>query len=127
MLLRAVLFASLVLALWTVGRPALAMPAGLCDDRGATAIAPVPSFEAPDVAIRRARVGGSCADEKVPVHARVVPAHRVFTPPYGAAHYALSVAPFPLAAGAGEEISLDPCARRPISGVRCRVERPPRG
>jgi hypothetical protein len=127
MLVRLALFVSLVLALWTVGRPAMAMPAGLCDDRGASAIAQVPSFEAPDLAIRRAMAGGSCRDEKLPVHARIVPAHSAFPSLYGTAHYALSVDLFGLEAGPGEAISVDPGAWRPLSGVRGRVERPPRG
>ncbi len=127
MLVRLALFVSVVLALWTVGRPARAMPAGLCDDRGASAIAPVPSFEAPDVAVRRAAAGGSCRDEKLLVHARIVPAHSVFPSLYGTAHYALSVDRFGLGAGPGEAISLDPGAKRPLFGVRVRVERPPRG
>jgi hypothetical protein len=127
MLLRATLFASLVLALWTVVRSALAMPAGVCDDRGASAIAPAPSFEAPDVAIRRARAAASCGDREPNVRARIVPAHRVFAPAYGGLHYALSVSSFPFAPEAGERQQLGSHVNRPLPGVRWRVERPPRG
>jgi len=127
MVVRAALFASLVLALWTMGRSALAMPAGVCDDRGATAIAPAPSLEAPDVAIRRVRDGASCADRDVAGRERIVPAHRVFAPAWGAAHHALSAVPLPFAVAAGEKLPFASFLNRPLPGVRWRVERPPRG
>ncbi|MGA7124195.1 MAG: hypothetical protein WBY94_29100, partial [Polyangiaceae bacterium] len=126
MVVRAALFASLVLALWTIGRPAFAMPAGVCDDRGATAIAPAPPLEAPDVAIRQVRQGASCADQDLAGSERVVPAHRVFPLAYGAAHHALSAMALPLALDVGVKLRFWTFLNRPLAGVRCRVERPPR-
>ncbi len=58
--LRAALFAIVSIALWAVARPAYAMPAPFCDDRGATAIAQPPTLEAPDVAVQRARLSVPC-------------------------------------------------------------------
>ena len=73
--LRAVLFAIVTIALWTVARPAKAMPAGFCDDRGASAIAPDPLLEAPDVAIQRAHVALVCDGEEVQLGAVAAPGH----------------------------------------------------
>jgi hypothetical protein len=125
MLFRAALFASLVLALCVAGRSAFAMPAGVCDDRGATAIAPAPSLEAPDVAIRRARAVGSCGERELLARTRIAPARRVFAPPSAATCGALSVVTYPVA-GDGERLERFSRVSRPPWGVRWRVERPPR-
>lgn len=53
-----VAFAATMLVVLTLTRPAHAAPAPFCDDRGATALAAPPALEAPDEAIRRARVTG---------------------------------------------------------------------
>ena len=53
---RTAIFAGVMLALWTLGRPAHAATlAPFCDDRGATALAPPPALEAPDEAVRQGR------------------------------------------------------------------------
>src|SRR5947209_17163186 len=73
--LRAVLFGSVVLALWSLARPASAAIAPLCDDRGASAIAPPPLLQAPDdahnEAIERAHVAPSCTRGDLPLGASI--------------------------------------------------------
>jgi hypothetical protein len=126
--LRVALFASLVLTLWTFARPAAAMPAGLCDDRGATAIAPPPLLEAPDEAIQRARApASSCPGEDSEARAAIGPAHhRAPSPPTDAQHALPTsrvVLPSPAEHRRGPAAVVD----RPAPGVHSRVERPPRG
>jgi hypothetical protein len=124
--LRAALFASIVLALWTFGASAFAMPAGLCDDRGASAVAPPPSFEAPDVAIHRARLPLSCGDQRLPAYAQIAPAHRILAPGAGPADHALLPAVLPLASPGAEELPHRAPMTRSPPGISWRVERPPR-
>jgi hypothetical protein len=126
MVIRAALFASLVLALWTFGRSAFAMPAGLCDDRGASAIAPPPSFEAPDVAIQRAHAPFSCAGRKLPPYARILPTHRILSPPVASPDCALPATARSLAVPWVMKLDLDRRSKRPPAGISWRVERPPR-
>lgn len=124
---RAALFASFVIALWTFGRPALAMPAGLCDDRGASAIAPPPALEAPDDAIQRARLPALCTGAELPIRATIAPAHRGSPAPSADAVYALAPRTEPVAAAQGEELEAVPVANRFSRGFHWRIERPPRG
>jgi hypothetical protein len=126
MLPRAALLVSLMLALWTLARPALAMPAGLCDDRGASAIAPAPALEAPDVAIRRARVPTSCEGAELPVRATIAPAHRVLTQTWASPEQALPVGAVWLGAPERARVELVLRGNRPCRGIDSRVERPPR-
>jgi hypothetical protein len=60
---------------WVVARPAWAAgpSAALCDDRGASAIAPPPTFEATDDAIRQTLADG-CGAGAQSLFASVVPA-----------------------------------------------------
>jgi hypothetical protein len=116
-----------VLALWTLARPALAMPAGLCDDRGASAIAPAPALEAPEIAIRRARVPTVCEGADLPVRATIAPAHRLLVQTLGSADQALPVSRASLRGPVGDCAQLVPCATPSCREIRCRVERPPRG
>jgi hypothetical protein len=126
--LRAALFASLVLTLWTFARPAAAMPAGLCDDRGATAIAPPPSLEAPDEAIARARApASSCPCEGSEARAAIGPAHHRAPSPSPSAQSALPFSSVVLAPPAEHRLASAPVVDRPGRGVHSRVERPPRG
>jgi hypothetical protein len=125
--LRAALFASLVLAFWTVSRPAFAMPAGFCDDRGASAIAPPPSLEASDEAIARARLPAMCRGAELPIRATIVPFHHGFPVASASADYALPLRVTPVAAARGDLLELTYDGNRPSSGVRWRIERPPRG
>jgi hypothetical protein len=125
--LRAVLFAIVTIALWTVARPAQAMPAGFCDDRGASAIAPDPLLEAPDVAIQRARIAPTCDGEEVQLGAAVAPGHG--QPPIASA----SADPaLPAATPAVPPASFDLCTFAPVAqpradGVTSTLDRPPRG
>ncbi len=124
---RATIFAGVMLAVWTLGRPAHAATlAPFCDDRGATALAAQPALEAPDEAVRRAAAAPCDAD--APLFGLALgPAHRIL-------REVLTDAA-PAAAGAPAQLTpppLDapfaPVAREtpPQAGVRYRVERPPR-
>jgi|HubBroStandDraft_6_1064221.scaffolds.fasta_scaffold15261_2 hypothetical protein len=123
--LRAALFAALVLALWTLARPAHAAFAPFCDDRGATALAAPPAIEAPDEAIRRT-LASSCEHEKVEFGLSVR-AQRKSTAPLsdgsekGWQSQVSSSGPAP-----GEMLESVPVQPSPCIGVRVRVERPPR-
>jgi hypothetical protein len=128
--LRAALFAIVTIALWALARPAMAMPAGYCDDRGATAMAPAPVLEAPDVAVRQARAAQApapaCDGEDTTVGEAVVPGH-------GAAFFAAAQGEPALPSGAivvppasSESTSSAPEVARPSDGVTSGVDRPPR-
>jgi hypothetical protein len=123
---RAALFVGFVLALWALARPASAMPAGLCDDRGASAIAPAPSLEVPDVALMRTKAT-LCPLDGGPVRATVGPAHRVIAAFSGNSEQALLIGSVLLSPVAGERVELAPCANPILRGIRWRIERPPRG
>jgi hypothetical protein len=124
---RATIFAGVMLAFWTLGRPAHAATlAPFCDDRGATALAPQPALEATDEAVRRA--ADAPCDTDAPIFGLALgPAHRILSEvPADAAPAAIEspaqLAPAPL------DGSFAPVAREtpPQAGVRYRVERPPR-
>jgi hypothetical protein len=124
--LRAFLVSSLALALWTVSRPAHASPAPLCDDRGATAIAPPLALEAPEGAIERARTPVTCPGSDVPYGSTVDRGHRGMAGATTAAQPVLPASATGLVPPPG--VTVDPPARftDPPEGVRSRVERPPR-
>jgi hypothetical protein len=125
--LRAALFVSLVLALWSVSHPAAAAAAALCDDRGASVIAPPPPLEASDVAVERQRVENTCLGGRVlPLGARISPAPRGPSFAFSGAEQAVPVFPAMLARSAGTEVDFLPGTARAPAGVRWRVERPPR-
>ena len=124
---RAVLFLGFALAVWAFARPASAMPAGLCDDRGASAIAPPPALEVPDLEFVRARAAASCPGDEGPVRATIGPAHRVFKPFSASSDQTLPVAMTPSSPDPGERVEPAPHANRSLRGTRWRVERPPRG
>jgi hypothetical protein len=121
------LAASLALAVWTVARPAQATTAPFCDDRGASAMAPPPVLEAPDVGVQRAAVPASCPDEDV-LLGTTVRSGRVASAP-------LTVGGDPLllptqaktAVPPAESMTILPPVESPREGVRFRIERPPRG
>jgi hypothetical protein len=124
--LRAFLVSSLALALWTLSRPAHASPAPLCDDRGATAIAPPLALQAPEGAIERAHTPVACPGGDAPYGSTIARGHRAGT---GAATAAQPVLPpSQTALVPPPDATLDPPARftEPPDGVRPRVERPPR-
>ncbi|HEY8040131.1 MAG TPA: hypothetical protein VIF15_10075 [Polyangiaceae bacterium] len=125
--LRATLFAAVVLAMWTLSRPALAASAPLCDDRGASGMAPPPSLEAPDVAVQRARTPPSCDGLSAPLTATLTHTHHGLFASAAAAEHAVPVARTLLAPPGAELLEVAPPAARPRQGVRWRIERPPRG
>ena len=125
--LRAALSVGLMLALWTVSRPAAAaVPAGLCDDRGASAIAPPPSLEAPDEAIQRARAPLPCGGE-LESRVAVSPGHRGAGIAQNDGPSALRWVPIVWVEQGGTVIPFAEPAERRGLGVHFRVERPPRG
>jgi hypothetical protein len=124
---RAALFASLTLVLWMLARPAWAMPAGLCDDRGASAIASPPALEAPDGAIERARAQRPCGGDDVAGRATI--RHGRQSASAFAARRAGALPVFCIAVPSAPDQAAEPLrpAYRPTRcGVRLRVERPPR-
>ena len=123
--LRAASFAAVVLALWTMARPARAASAPFCDDRGATALAAPPALEAPGEAIRRAS-SSTCNHDKVELGLSVrAPRHRA-APPSDDTHHAWQPH-VRLPGPALDEVQEVAAARAsPCLGVRSRVERPPR-
>jgi hypothetical protein len=125
--LRAALSVGLMLALWTVSRPAAAaMPAGVCDDRGASAIAPPPALEAPDEAIQRARAPVSCGGE-LDSRVAVSPGHDRGSVPEQDAPSALPTEPVLLVVPESQPSRIA-CTSERLGGfgVHFRVERPPR-
>ncbi len=124
--LRAFLVSSLALALWTVSRPAHASQAPLCDDRGATAVAPPLALEAPEGAIERARTGVSCPGSDLPLGATIARGHRGSASAPTAAQPVLPASATAVVPPPG--VTLDPPSRftDPPEGVRFRIERPPR-
>jgi hypothetical protein len=124
--LRAVLFAIVTVALWTVSRPAHAAVAPMCDDRGASMIASPPTLQAPDAVL--AQGSRSCDGEDFLDGSAVAPGQAPRVVPASPGDPALvPVTPTVLppavlgAAPAWDSPWIDP------SGVRWRVERPPRG
>jgi hypothetical protein len=125
--LRVVLFVTLVLAVWTISHPASAAAAALCDDRGASVIAPPPPLEASDEAIQRERIPDECLAEGIlPLGARISPAPRGISFSFPSADQAVPIVPARLATSAGTESDFLPRTARAPTGVRSRVERPPR-
>ena len=115
-----------MLALWTVSRPAAAaVPAGLCDDRGASAVAPPPALEAPDEAIQRSRAPAPCGGE-LESRVAVSPGHRSVAFPDSDAPSALPSDPLHLVAPHGTPSAF--VAPPDMHGLVMpfRVERPPR-
>lgn len=125
---RTAIFVGVMLALWLVGRPAHAATfAPFCDDRGATALAPPPTLEATDEAVRR--TAAPPCDGEAPIFGLALqPAHRVVPTASAAATPAATTAPLPLLPSPldGPIAFVARETARP-AGVRYRVERPPRG
>jgi hypothetical protein len=130
-LLRAALFAGVVLLVWTVSRSASAAisdHAPFCDDRGASALAPAPALESPSDVIDRVRAASSCTLNDIDAIGRAfAPSHRSFETPASSYVPALWRAAPTVTAPPGEDLALDgPVTPTPIE-VHFRVERPPRG
>jgi hypothetical protein len=124
-MLRTALTASLVLTLWTVARPAFAMPAPLCDDRGASAIAVAPTLEADGGTVART-VSGSCGGDAAFLRVTIAPVHSGFTDHPSNDECARPLAGLHIVVPAGEVCSIARPSSRPLHGVTFRVERPPR-
>ena len=122
-LLLAALMTNLAVALSVWAHPALAMPAGFCDDRAASAIAPAPALQPPNQVLRQAPA--SCADE-LPALASIAPAHRVIVRSSAEAPPALLPVCPTLPSAQSSRLELAFALVSPAHGVRWRVERPPR-
>ena len=129
--LRVWLFACVAFALWAVALPARAASAPYCDDRGASALASPPVLQPPEEAMRAAlapRAPWACSFEEQLASGAVAHGHRTVAPAVSVADVASPSLPRDLAPANGDgllpEESDDDGAP---TGVRCRVERPPRG
>jgi hypothetical protein len=129
-LLRAAAFAIVTIVATIVmcafARPAMAMPAGYCDDRGATAIAPPPVLEAPDVAVRQARAASSCDGDDTRVGEAVAPGHAPASVAVGQGDPGLPTRAIALPPASSESTSPVPEVGRAADGVITSIERPPR-
>jgi hypothetical protein len=124
--LRAALFASIMLAVWSFARPALASSlAPFCDDRGATALAPPPALEVPDEALRQA-AAPPCAPDSPLFGLAFDHSHPRSSKTWPSQEPALGVTSIPVARPSGERLEFASHATSPPYGVRYRVERPPR-
>ncbi len=125
--LRYILVSSLTLVLWTFARPALAMPAPFCDDRGASGIAATPTLEAPDVAVQRARAAPACPGEDLPLGVAITRGRPVSAPAVVIADPALPTIQAALVVPPGSMLDRPLPVESSRDGERSRVERPPRG
>jgi len=125
--LRCLLVSSLTLVLWTFARPALAMPAPFCDDRGASGIAATPALEAPDVGVQRARATPPCPGEDLPLGVAITHGRPTSAPAAFAAEPVLPTTPTPLVVPSGSMLDRPLAVECSRDGERSRVERPPRG
>jgi hypothetical protein len=127
--LRCVLFAIVTVAIWTLSRPAFAMPAPLCDDRGATSLAPAPTLQAPELAVLRAPAPLPCDEEDAGLSARptLAPGHGQHQAPASQGDPAVETCAAPLVSLPGEPLAPPPPAAPSSEGVHYRIERPPRG
>jgi hypothetical protein len=125
--IRYILVSSLALVLWTFARPAFAMPAPFCDDRGASGIAATPALEASDVAVQRARLTTPCPGEDVPLGVAVSHGRPPSAPAAVAAEPVLPTTQAPFVVPPGSMLDPPPTVDSPRDGERSRIERPPRG
>jgi hypothetical protein len=125
---RQLICASIVLAVWTMARSAAAglPPAPFCDDRGASGLAAAPLLEATDVAIQRARVTSPCGATDFVLFASLGQGSNPVAPQFDAADPAMPSCGLHLARPAGELLAEPSAALAPDYGVRFRIERPPR-
>jgi hypothetical protein len=125
--MRAAAFVIVTLALFLAARPARATSVvGLCDDRGATAIAPPLELDAPDVAIARARTSRTCDADAFSALVAVTRGHHPSWHRAIAVERALPTGGTTVAPAAGEGLVPIAVAESPGRERRSRVERPPR-
>lgn len=98
--------------------------APLCDDRGASAIAPPPTFEATDEAVRRT-VAASCGDGEQSLFASIAQGRAPTSPEAHATDPALPARMAWSVRWAAEIVDPVPEIRTHLRGVRAQVERPP--
>ncbi len=125
--LRLALFAIVTVAIWTLSRPAFAMPAPLCDDRGATSMAPAPTLQAPELAVLRAAPPLPCEEVDATGNPTLAPGHGEQQAPASQGDPAIVTSATPLVSPAGEPIAVPPPVSPSSEGVHYRIERPPRG
>jgi hypothetical protein len=126
--LRFALFAIVTVAIWTLSRPAFAMPAPLCDDRGATSLAPPPTLQAPELAVLRAPTPLPCdEDAGLAAGPTLASGHGQHQVPAPQGDPAVVTCAAPLVSSVGEPMALPPPAAPSSEGVHYRIERPPRG
>jgi len=125
--IRYILVSSLTLVLWTFARPAFAMPAPFCDDRGASGIAAIPWLDAPDVGVERARATLPCPGEDLPLGVAVSHGRPASAPAAIASERMLPTTQAALVVPPGSTLDRPPTVDCPRDGERSRIERPPRG
>ncbi len=118
---------AVTVAIWTLSRPAFAMPAPLCDDRGATSLAPPPTLQEPELAMRRAPAPLPCEDAGVSAGPTLAPGHGLHQVPSAQGDPVAMTFAAPLVSLAGEPLALPPPVAPSTEGVHYRIERPPRG
>src|SRR5271154_4922164 len=119
--LRYLLAASLTLVLWTLARPALAMSAPFCDDRGASGIAAAPALEAPDVGVQRARATPPCPGEDVPLGTDITRGRPPTVPAVVAVDPMVQTSLAPLVVPPGSMLDPPPTVDSPRDGERSRI------
>ena len=123
--LRCALFAIVTVAIWTLSRPAFAMPAPLCDDRGATTLAPPPTLLAP-LEVLSPAPPLPCDDADLGVGPTLDAGHGPHPFPPSQGDPALVTSAAPLATPPGEPLASPPPDAPSTEGVQYRIERPPR-
>jgi hypothetical protein len=121
------MFAIVTVAIWTLSRPAFAMPAPLCDDRGATSLAPPPTLQAPELAVLRAPPPLPCEDTGLEAGPTLAPGHGQHQVPSPQGDPAVVIRTAAFVSLAGEPIALPAPAAPSSEGMHYRIERPPRG
>jgi hypothetical protein len=124
--LRLAIFACTLLAMWTVALPALAAPAPYCDERGASAMAAPPTLQPVDEAILRARVVLSCPLDELLLCSTIAPGHRLPVASVTSTEPAVTTTMPAVMASPGEDLPPTVVHGQPLSGMRSRVDRPPR-
>jgi hypothetical protein len=125
--LRCAIFTIVAVAIWTLSRPAFAMPAPLCDDRGATSLAAPPTLQAPELAVLRAPAPLPCEDAGLAAGPTLAPGHGQHQVPSAQGDPGVVTCAAPLVSITGEPLALPPPAAPSTEGVQYRIERPPRG
>jgi hypothetical protein len=126
-LIRAVLAWGVTLAIWVLARSAVAAPAPFCDDRGASALAPAPPLEEPQLVLAKAPSTSTCSSGDLLRGSTVARGHRTLTSPVAGGEPFLPSAFVVLPLRQGEVVPATEDSTRPLVGTRSRVERPPRG